>query len=47
MGERVAYIDSDSAFYTVNSKYPPLKYGDNLGDFKNELPGDQIVDFVY
>lgn len=46
LNDRVLYMDTDSVIFLSypNLSDPPL--GDYLGDFKDELPGDHIIEFV-
>lgn len=43
---RVLQMDTDSVIYLVKEGESPLPRGRCLGQFKDELKGDTIVDFV-
>ena len=44
LGDRVIYYDTDSVIYKLEGTALPC--GDNLGELKDELEGDCIIEFV-
>ena len=46
LGEQVLYYDTDSVIYKWSAGLPKVPTGDYLGDLKDELNGDHIVEFV-
>ena len=46
LGEQVLYYDTDSVIYKWSAGLPKVPTGDFLGDLKDELNGDHIVEFV-
>ena len=46
LGEQVLYYDTDSVIYKWSAGLPKVPTGDFLGDLKDELEGDVIVEFV-
>ena len=46
LGEQVLYYDTDSVIYKWSPNQPKITTGDYLGDMKDELEGDHIVEFV-
>ena len=46
LGEQVLYYDTDSVIYKWSAGLPKVPTGDFLGDLKDELNGDVIVEFV-
>ena len=46
LGERILYFDTDSIFFTHEPGQVKHALGNVLGDFKDELEGDHIVEFV-
>ena len=46
LGEQVLYYDTDSVIYRWSAGLPKVPTGDYLGDLKDELSGDHIVEFV-
>ena len=46
LGQQVHYYDTDSVIYRWKEGLPRIETGDFLGDMKNEVEGDHIVEFV-
>ena len=46
LGEQVLYYDTDSVIYKWSAGLPKVPTGDYLGDLKDELNGDYIVEFL-
>ena len=46
LGQQVLYYDTDSVIYRWKEGLPSIETGDYLGDMKNEVEGDHIVEFV-
>ena len=46
LGEQVLYYDTDSVIYKWSADLPKVPTGDFLGDLKDELEGDHIIEFV-
>ena len=46
LGEQVLYYDTDSVIYRWKPDQPRIETGDYLGDMKDEVEGDFIVEFV-
>ena len=46
LGEQVLYYDTDSVIYKWSAGLPKVPTGDFLGDLKDELNGDVIVEFI-
>ena len=46
LGQQVLYYDTDSVIYRWKEGLPKIETGDFLGDMKNEVEGDHIVEFV-
>ena len=46
LGEQVLYYDTDSVIYKWSAGLPKVPTGDYLGDLKDELNGDHIVEFI-
>ena len=46
LGEQVLYYDTDSVIYKWRDGQTRIETGDYLGDMKDELDGDHIVEFV-
>ena len=46
LGEQVLYYDTDSVIYKWSAGLPKITPGDYLGEMKNEVEGDHIVEFV-
>ena len=46
LGEQVLYYDTDSVIYKWSAGLPKVPTGDFLGDLKDELNGDHIIEFV-
>ena len=46
LGQQVLYYDTDSVIYRWKEGLPRIETGDFLGDMKNEVEGDHIVEFV-
>ena len=46
LGQQVLYYDTDSVIYRWKEGLPRITTGDFLGDMKNEVEGDHIVEFV-
>ena len=46
LGQQVLYYDTDSVIYKWKEGLPRIETGDYLGDMKNEVEGDHIVEFV-
>ena len=46
LGQQVLYYDTDSVIYRWKEGLPQITPGDYLGEMKNEVEGDHIVEFV-
>ena len=46
LGQQVLYYDTDSVIYKWKEGLPQITPGDYLGEMKNEVEGDHIVEFV-
>ena len=46
LGQQVLYYDTDSVIYKWREGLPQITPGDYLGEMKNEVEGDHIVEFV-
>ena len=46
LGDRVLYYDTDSVIYKCRDGQTKLETGDYLGDLKDELGGDYIMEFL-
>ena len=46
LGEQVLYYDTDSVIYKWRDEQTEIETGDFLGDMKDELNGDHIIEFV-
>ena len=46
LGDQVLYYDTDSVIYKWSDEQNKLETDDYLGDLKDELGGDHIVEFV-
>ena len=46
LGDQVLYYDTDSVIYKWRDEQTILETGDYLGDLKDELSGDHIVEFI-
>jgi hypothetical protein len=46
VGENALYADTDSVIYVKNKNGPEIPLGDMLGQFTDELEGQQIEEFV-
>ena len=44
--KQVLYYDTDSVIYKWSAGLPKIETGDYLGDLKDELNGDHIIEFV-